>query len=335
MAEIVLGIGTSHSPLLTLEPEEWVHRAQSDLANSRLNMSDGRELSYDQLLAERGPIYEADSGQLNLQRQARICEDALDQLADELEAAKPDVVIIVGDDQAELFGDVNQPAFAVFHGEELVMNDKYGRDNNPEWIRKMSRGYMMDQTHSHPCHPALAIEIIAGMIERDVDVSTSARVDDAKSFGFGHAFGFVIDRLFKGKKYPVIPLLLNTYFPPNVIKSSRAYDIGRYLQEIIDSSDLPCRVAIIASGGLSHFVTDAALDEGVLSAMASGDAAYLKSVPPEALKSGSSEILNWILAAGAIRKLSMLWSVYEPIYRTPAGSGIGMGFAVWSKEDAL
>lgn len=331
MAEIVIGIGTSHSPLLTLSPDEWVHRAKSDLENSRLNMSDGRFLSYGQLLEERGPKYALQCEQSNLQRQAGICDGALDRLADDLEAAQPDVVIIVGDDQEELFGDVNQPAFAVFHGQELVMNDKYGRESNPDWIRKMSRGYMMDQTHSHPCHQALAMDIIAGMIERDVDVAASARVEDARQFGFGHAFGFVIDRLFKGKKYPVVPLLLNTYFPPNVVRSARAYDIGSHLQDILKSSQVPGRVAIIASGGLSHFVTDEPLDRGVLQAMSSGDHAHLRALPPEALKSGSSEILNWILAAGAISHLKNSWSVYEPIYRTPAGSGIGMGFAVWKE----
>lgn len=331
MADIVLGIGTSHSPLLTLAPEDWIHRAKSDLENARLNLSDGRLLSYPELLAERGPKYAAQADQSNLERQAKLCEAALDRLADDLEAARPDVVIIVGDDQEELFGDINQPAFAVFHGEELVMNDKYGRAGNPDWIRKMSRGYMMDHTHTHPCHQGLALEIIAGMIERDVDVATSARVEDPQAFGFGHAFGFVIDRLFRGRKYPVVPLLLNTYYPPNVVRSARAYDIGQHLQSLLKSSRSVERVAVIASGGLSHFVTDEELDRGVLQAMIAGDREHLRAVPPGALRSGSSEILNWILAAGAFSHLENDWSVYEPIYRTPAGSGIGMGFAVWKE----
>jgi hypothetical protein len=89
------------------------------------------------------------------------------------------------------------------------------------------------------------------------------------------------------------------------------------------------RVAVIASGGLSHFVIDENLDRGVLQAIAAQDAANLRSVPPQALRSGSSEILNWILAAGALEGLTADWTSYLPIYRTPAGSGVGMGFLIW------
>jgi hypothetical protein len=47
------------------------------------------------------------------------------------------------------------------------------------------------------------------------------------------------------------------------------------------------------------------------------------------LRSGSSEILNWILAAGALEGLTADWTRYLPVCRTPAGSGIGMGFLIW------
>ena len=34
--------------------------------------------------------------------------------------------------------------------------------------------------------------------------------------------------------------------------------------------------------------------------------------------------------AGAVEHLSLEWSLYEPGYRTPAGTGTGLGFAFWS-----
>ncbi len=52
MADIVLGLGASHTPLLTLDSGQWRHRAEADYANTRLNLSDGRWLSYAELLAE-------------------------------------------------------------------------------------------------------------------------------------------------------------------------------------------------------------------------------------------------------------------------------------------
>jgi hypothetical protein len=47
------------------------------------------------------------------------------------------------------------------------------------------------------------------------------------------------------------------------------------------------------------------------------------------LNSGSSEIRNWIVAAGAAAELRMKWREYVPLYRTPAGTGCGMAFAEW------
>jgi hypothetical protein len=57
MANIVMGVGTSHTPMLTLGSDEWAHRAADDLRNQKLNRSDGRWISYDALLAEVGPRY--------------------------------------------------------------------------------------------------------------------------------------------------------------------------------------------------------------------------------------------------------------------------------------
>jgi exodeoxyribonuclease VII large subunit len=59
-------------------------------------------------------------------------------------------------------------------------------------------------------------------------------------------------------------------------------------------------------------------------------AAAIEGLPREKLNSGSSEIRNWICVAGAVEHLSLEWSLYEPGYRTPAGTGTGLGFAFWS-----
>ena len=62
----------------------------------------------------------------------------------------------------------------------------------------------------------------------------------------------------------------------------------------------------------------------------SKDAAAIQNLPREKLNSGSSEIRNWICVAGAVEHLSLEWSAYEPGYRTPAGTGTGLGFVFWS-----
>jgi hypothetical protein len=86
---------------------------------------------------------------------------------------------------------------------------------------------------------------------------------------------------------------------------------------------------VIASGGLTHFVIDETLDRGVLDAIAAKDAAALGAIPRDRLRSGNSEILNWVTAAGALEGLTATIVDYVPGYRTPAGTGTGMAFARW------
>jgi hypothetical protein len=330
MARIVLGIGASHTPLLTLDSTQWSHRAAADYANKRLNLSDGRLVDYPALLAEVGPRYADIVTPEHLERKARLCEAALDRLADALEAAAPDAVIVVGDDQGELFSPSIQPAVAIFHGETIRMSDMFGQDDTPAWMRQVGQGYLMDDTHTLPGHPTLAAELIGGLVDRGVDLATVAAVEAPRKVGFGHAFGFVAKRLFRGRAIPMVPLLLNTYFPPNVPTAARCQDIGRMLAEVLRASVGPLRVAIIASGGLSHFVVDEELDLRVIDAIASGNAEALRGIPRAALNSGSSEILNWVLAAGALQGLPLRRHDYQPLYRTPAGTGIGAAFCEWN-----
>jgi hypothetical protein len=201
----------------------------------------------------------------------------------------------------------------------------------PDWKRSAAVGYGMDCVHTYRGAREAAMRVIEGLIESGVDIGASSEVTEPKRAGFGHAYGFIVERLFRGADYPMLPVLLNTYFRPNVPSAARCYDIGTRLRPLLEA--LPeQRIAVVASGGLSHFVTDETLDRGVLQAIQSGDRAHLRAVPPAALRSGSSEILNWILAAGALEQLGADWFDYVPVYRTPAGSGIGMGFMIWRPQ---
>jgi 3-O-methylgallate 3,4-dioxygenase len=128
----------------------------------------------------------------------------------------------------------------------------------------------------------------------------------------------------------VVPLMLNTYYPPNPVTPHRCVALGRRLRELIRSYPEDLRVGIIASGGLSHFVVDEDLDYGVIDAMKNDDLDYLAHLDPKRLQAGSSEIRSWIVTAAAATDLSLRWLEYIPVYRTPALTGIGMAFARWS-----
>jgi Catalytic LigB subunit of aromatic ring-opening dioxygenase. len=128
---------------------------------------------------------------------------------------------------------------------------------------------------------------------------------------------------------PILPLMLNTYFPPNVPTPRRCYDVGRKIAAAIEALPAGTRVCLLASGGLTHFATDEEFDRRILRAMRERDTGFLCALPVAGLRSGNSEILNWVMTAGALEALNMAEPEYIPVHRTPAGTGIGLAFATW------
>lgn len=328
MAEIVVGIGTSHSPLLTLPPSEWHNRARADFNNKKLTLADGSTLSYAALVERRGEPYAEVSVEQVFEELSARCQRHLDQLALEIEHAAPDVVMVIGDDQAELYRPGNMPAFAIFCGDEIAT---HAFTSLPDWAQPMAKGYAMDKIHRFPGASNFARKITEGLIEQSIDVAIASDVPEPEKFGFGHAFGFPITRLYGGKRIPTLPVMLNTYFPPNVPTPGRCLQIGQALRSVIEAVPDPLRVAILASGGLSHFVVEEELDRMIMDNLANPCPDAIGAIPRAALREGSSEILNWIMTAGAVSHLPLQYEAYEPIRRTPAGTGIGVAFAVWRR----
>ena len=146
----------------------------------------------------------------------------------------------------------------------------------------------------------------------------------------GHAFGYVYQRILHQRAIPALPIMVNTYYPPNQVTPQRCYELGQAVRAAVQEWEGDAKVAIIASGGLSHFVIDEDLDHHVLKAMQNRDAEALFSIPKGKLNSGNSEIRNWIAVAGAVEHLDMKVVDYVPCYRSPAGTGCAMGFAQWT-----
>ena len=103
MAKIVLGIGTSHTPMLSLPPEMWPQYARNDERNPELSFPpNGYVMSYAQaaetLQADGSSRFE---GSEPFADQAVRCQTALDTLAATLQDAAPDATLIISDDQDE------------------------------------------------------------------------------------------------------------------------------------------------------------------------------------------------------------------------------------------
>jgi aromatic ring-opening dioxygenase catalytic subunit (LigB family) len=130
---------------------------------------------------------------------------------------------------------------------------------------------------------------------------------------------------------PHVPIMLNTFFPPNQPPAARCYKLGKAIRKAVEAWESDARVAIIGSGGLSHFVIDEEMDDKIIKAMDSFDEATLGAIPESYLQSGSSEIKNWIAMTGAVAGTGLTMELvdYIPCYRSEAGTGTAQGFAYW------
>ena len=329
MADIVIGIASSHTPQLSSGVDMWSDHAERDRRNPRLLGRDARYHTYDELLAGADPALEKELAPEVWERKYQRCQEAIEALTAELATARPDIAIVIGDDQRELFRDDGIPAFACFAGPQLIDMPPSGEalERMPMGIRAASWAAHAGQPESHPVDAALGAHIAEHLARADFDLTVFERQPAGRSLG--HAFTFPRYRLGLAAGTPIVPVFVNTYYPPNVPSAARCYALGQALRRAVESWPERARVAVIASGGLSHFVVDEELDRRVLDAITARDGGALGSLSRDQLRSGNSEILNWIAAAGALEGLAPAVLGYVPGYRTPAGTGAGMAFARW------
>jgi aromatic ring-opening dioxygenase catalytic subunit (LigB family) len=264
-----------------------------------------------------------------LAEKAAQCESAIAEMRDRLAAARPDVLLVVGDDQEELFIEY-KPAFAIFAGEEatdLPVDTK----GWPPSLRAASWAIHAEEQESYAVHSLLARHLIDRLGAAGFDLTVCNRQVPGRSLG--HAFTWPRLRLRPGMPMlPVVPVFINCYYPPNQPSAARCVALGQALRAAITEWPSDERVAIAASGGLSHFLVEESLDRLVLTALANKDLDALSGIDGSRLQSGSSEILNWMCLAGAVAstELRMELLSYIAAYRTKAATGVGLAFAVWS-----
>src|SRR5216683_2084472 len=327
MARIVLGMASSHTPMLNAPPTDWPRFIERDSARTNLLDTEGHLTSYDAQLKHAPPGITSEIAPERMRTRHGAVQGAISRLGEYLRDAKLDALIVVGDDQEELYHSDNMPGILVYYG-ETIRNVPMAPVAEPNWgWRASARWHEEKVPRDYPVDSRLARHLIDELIEREFDVAASDGVADGE--GEGHAIGFVHKRILQ-EVVPIVPVCVNTYYPPNQPTPRRCYRLGQAISAAVESYPKDIRVGIVGSGGLSHFVVDEALDRGFLDLLRHKDAAAIESLPREKLNSGSSEIRNWIAVAGAVEHLSLEWSLYEPGYRTPAGTGTGLGFAYWA-----
>lgn len=316
-----MGIGTSHSPQLSIPWTKWDLLREKDATDRRLDYKALLELA-----RQNKPKMEQELTAEKWQQRYDSCQKAIGLLGDMLRRSDADAAVVLGDDQHEQFHDDNMPMFAVYHGRLLeVMRNS---DRNPAAWKVAEEEGWVKTAKEYQAAWELAEHLIRSLVSDEFDVARSSRLREG--IGVGHAFSFLYRRLWPGGTLPLAPVMLNTYYPPNQPTPKRCYALGQALRRAIESWDGDKRVVVIASGGLSHVVIDEDLDRLTIEALLRKDRDRLCSLPREKLCGGTSEILNWVALAGAMEPMDMKLLDYVTTYRSPAGTGCGMAFAYWT-----
>jgi catalytic LigB subunit of aromatic ring-opening dioxygenase len=329
MAEIVLGMGSSHGPLLSTPPEQWDLRAGADRANKQ-HWYRGKTYDYESLLKERAPGFAREiTVEARRERHAQ-CRRAMEVLARKFQEVRPDAVVIVGNDQREFFGEDLTPSITVYRGKEIV-NRQDPHEPAPG-LAIAEGGNAPKEGATYPGAPDLADHILRSLADEDFDLAQSAtRPQGATRPGIPHAYGFIYHSILGDTPPPSVPIILNVHFPHNQPKLHRCLKLGHALRRAVKSFQGYGRVAIMASGGLTHFVIDEDLDRTVLAAMDKGDEDTLAKLPENVFKVGTAEIKNWYPVIAAMNDSGRRFHQvdYVPCYRSEAGTGNAMAFVYW------
>jgi hypothetical protein len=310
-------------------PLEWWQTAQS-----------GRRF------AEGVPM---DSDAVNAQKHARI-DAAFAVMRKIYERAKPDVLVVFGDDQEEQFDLRNYPAFAICSAETLEGYRAVGytgEQPHPQWKHKTPDNWTRIRTA-----PDLAKSLILGIMKAGFDPAFMNALP-REGMGLGHAFTRPVSKLDPDFTVPLVPVMVNCYYAPQPT-ASRCVKMARAVRDVIATWPDHLNVVVIGSGGLWHTpgaqdaYLDHEFDQTILAHLRDGNAdaaaEYFDNWKPaeqhknlrcfEAFRcasgmeggvgSGSGETRTWIMAA-AVADTPATVIDYIPIYASP----VGAGFASW------
>ena len=206
--------------------------------------------------------------------------------------ARAEVICLIAGDHIEGFFLNAVPAFAVYVGASV--SGQFGR-----------------YTYTFPVHEALARAILEQGIEREFDLAYS------QDIRLDYAFYVPLHFTMPEPALPLVPLYVNVYLPPQPTPR-RCYAWGRALRAILDAR--PERVALMASGGLSHYPgtdryasPDFDWDRQLLAGLTEGRGADTGRLSGEELdKAGNVELRTWITLLGAVGDARADVICYEP-----------------------
>ena len=283
---LVSALAASHAPNILLEPgAEW---------------EDFMKLHY-----SRAPQGAASKPSLEQQKKLRRdAEEAFAVLRADMERAKPDVLIIVANDQFVNFFWNNIPTFFVTVADEV-------------------KGQFTRHKFHYRNHKELGRAIVRAGMDKNIDFSFGEHIE------LQHTQVVPLYFLLPEPKIPILPIYVNTWVDP-APTPRRCYEVGELIRAVAEHRDE--RVAILATGGLSHFPgsprigeIDTQFDHKLLEVMRQGEGRSLVDYSvQDLLHAGDSEFLNWMVVLGAIGDAKASYTTYMPDF-----VATGWGFVSW------
>jgi len=284
---LVAAVAASHAPNILLEPgEEW-----EDFMRLHYRMAPGSASSKPSLEAQ--------------QRLRREAEKAFGVLRAHLESAKPEVLVVVANDQFVNFFFNNIPTFFITLADEM-------------------EGQFTRHRFHYRNHKKLGRAILEAGLKKGIDFAFGERVE------LQHTQVVPLHFLLPEPKIPILPVYVNTWVDP-LPTPQRCYTVGKLIREVADGEKE--RIAILATGGLSHFPgsprigeIDAEFDHRLLEILREGKGRALADYSLEQLQqAGDSEFLNWMVVLGAVGDAKA-----TDTYYIPDQVATGWGFAHWT-----
>jgi len=263
--------------------------------------------------ASHGPLIARDWDRLPDPLKRRLSA-AYRELGRRLAASNADTIVGLAPDHWTNFFLDNLPALCIGIGEE------HGGPPEP---------FMRDfAPNPVPGDPALGRHILESALAAAFEPALSYRLR------LDHGLCLPLSRLELSPMPRIVPILINELEPP-MLSYRRCLDWGRLLRRAIDTHPAATRVAILATGGLSHSIGEpsmGAIDEGFdrrcIEALRRGEAAPLIDLlerDTERAGNGAHEIRNWVVAHAAA-----LCRNFELVDYLPAPEVyVGCAWAAW------
>ena len=257
------------------------------------------------------------------------------RMREAIRALRPDALVVIATDHGRVYPLNHQPQFAIGVGSPAR---GIGDAGLPEC--------------TVPVHQDVARLVLEGCLDAGVDLAYSEAVS------IDHSFVTPLMLATPELEVPIVPIVQNTRMPP-MPTLRRSYEVGSVLGDVLRRAPSSQRVAVLGTGGLSHWVGDerrraflrqaagtrygheanyplvlgergvinAEFDHAFLETLAAGRGGeFAREWNNERLEAeagnGGFEVRNWLVVAGVAHDAPLELLAYAPVPEWHTGTAV-------------